>query len=61
MSRVVCITIQTGQIPANAFVIFQSGWGKRPGLTNYEVEYYILAQDRIQVELLCNVEQCPKE
>lgn len=98
---------QYGTIPEGAFVIFQSGWGKRPGetmdnldadgnrhfpgwqletvkflveerniggighetsdteapitssLTNYEVEYYILAQDRIQVELLCNVEQCP--
>ena len=96
-----------GKIPAGAFVIFQSGWGKRPGetmdnldedgnrhfpgwqleavkflveerniggighetsdteapitsgQTNYEVEYYILAQDRIQAELLCNVEQCP--
>lgn len=29
------------------------------GNTNYEVEYYILAQDRIQAELLCHVDQCP--
>lgn len=29
------------------------------GKTNYEVEYYILAQDRIQVELLTNLEECP--
>ncbi|MDR2884136.1 MAG: cyclase family protein [Deferribacteraceae bacterium] len=27
--------------------------------SNYEVEYYILAQNRIQLELLANVEQCP--
>ncbi|MGM9526297.1 MAG: cyclase family protein [Peptococcaceae bacterium] len=96
-----------GTIPPGAFVVFQSGWSKRPaetmdnldaagnrhfpgwqleavkflveerniggighetsdteapitsGQTNYEVEYYILAQDRIQVELLCHVDQCP--
>lgn len=29
------------------------------GKSNYEVEYYILAQDRIQLELLANVEKCP--
>lgn len=29
------------------------------GKTNYEVEYYILEQDRIQIELLAHVEQCP--
>lgn len=29
------------------------------GKTNYEVEYYILEQDRIQVELLKNLELCP--
>lgn len=29
------------------------------GKTNYEVEYYILAQDRIQFEMLKNVELCP--
>lgn len=29
------------------------------GQTNYEVEYYILAQNRIQLELLTNVDQCP--
>ncbi len=29
------------------------------GKTNYEVEYYILAQDRFQIELLTNVDQCP--
>ncbi len=29
------------------------------GQTNYEVEYYILAQDRIQMELLTNLDQCP--
>ncbi len=27
--------------------------------TNYEVEYYILAQNRIQAELLKNLDQCP--
>lgn len=27
--------------------------------TNYEVEYYILAQDRIQLEMLVNLDQCP--
>lgn len=27
--------------------------------SNYEVEYYILAQDRIQVELLVNLDLCP--
>ncbi len=96
-----------GTIPESAFVVFQSGWSKRPagafdnldaggsrhfpgwsleslkflvekrniggighetsdteapvtsGKTNYEVEYYILAQDRFQIELLTNVEQCP--
>ena len=98
---------QYGKIPAGAFVVFQSGWGKRAaetmdnldadgnrhfpgwqleavkflveerniggighetsdteapitsGESNYAVEYYILAQDRIQAELLCNVEKCP--
>lgn len=29
------------------------------GKTDYEVEYYILAQDRIQLELLRNLDQCP--
>lgn len=29
------------------------------GKTNYEVEYYILAQNRIQVEMLVNLDQCP--
>lgn len=29
------------------------------GLTNYEVEHYILSQDRIQLEMLCNVDKCP--
>lgn len=29
------------------------------GKTNYEVEYYILAQNRIQAELLTNLVQCP--
>lgn len=29
------------------------------GKTNYEVEYYILAQNRIQIELLTNLDQCP--
>lgn len=29
------------------------------GLTGYEVEYYILAQDRIQLELLRNLDACP--
>ena len=29
------------------------------GKTNYEVEYYILAQNRIQMELLANLDQCP--
>lgn len=29
------------------------------GKTNYEVEYYILAQDRIQLEMLVNLDQCP--
>lgn len=96
-----------GTIPEGAFVVFQSGWGKRKpetmdnldaegnrhfpgwgleavkflveerniasighetsdteapmtsGKTNYEVEYYILAQDRIQLEMLKNIEQCP--
>lgn len=96
-----------GKIPEKAFVVFQSGWSKRPaetmdnldeegnrhfpgwsleavtflveerniggighetsdteapvtsGKTNYEVEYYILEQDRIQVELLTNLEECP--
>lgn len=96
-----------GKIPEGAFVIFQSGWSKRPadsmdnldqdgnrhfpgwkleavkflveerkvggighetsdteapitsGKTNYEVEYYILAQDHIQAELLANVDKCP--
>lgn len=28
-------------------------------ITNYEVEYYILDQDRIQLEMLRNLEQCP--
>lgn len=96
-----------GGIPEGAFVVFQSGWGKRPreamdnldadgnrhfpgwhldalrflveernvagighetsdteapvtsGATGYEVEKYILAQDRFQIELLTNVDQCP--
>lgn len=29
------------------------------GATNYEVEYYILAQDRIQLEMLRNLDECP--
>lgn len=29
------------------------------GKTNYEVEYHILAQNRIQIELLKNIEKCP--
>lgn len=29
------------------------------GATSYEVERYILAQDRFQIELLTNLEQCP--
>ncbi|MDL2302432.1 cyclase family protein [Lachnospiraceae bacterium OttesenSCG-928-D06] len=29
------------------------------GKTNYEVEYYMLAQDRIQLEMLCNLDKCP--
>lgn len=29
------------------------------GKTGYEVEYYILAQNRIQMELLTNLDQCP--
>lgn len=29
------------------------------GLTNYEVEYYILAQNRIQLEMLTNLDACP--
>lgn len=29
------------------------------GQTNYEVEHYILSQNRIQVELLTNVDACP--
>lgn len=29
------------------------------GKTNYEVEYYILEQDRIQLEMLVNLDQCP--
>lgn len=29
------------------------------GKTNYEVEYYILAQDKIQVEMLTNLDRCP--
>lgn len=96
-----------GQIPAGAFVIFQSGWSKRPaaemdnldaegnrhfpgwqletlkflveqrniggvghetsdteapitsGKTNYEVEYYILSQNKMHLELLTNVDRCP--
>lgn len=96
-----------GEIPPGAFVVFQSGWSKRPAGTldnldadgnrhypgwdmsavkyliekrnvagighetsdteapvtssdsNYAVEYYLLEQDRFQVELLKNVEQCP--
>lgn len=96
-----------GQIPENAFVVFQSNWSKRAGndmdnldedgnrhfpgwqleavkflveqrkiggighetsdtdspltsgITNYEVEYYILSQNRIQAELLTNLDQCP--
>ncbi len=96
-----------GPIPQGAFVVFGSGWSKRPAAdmdnldaqgnrhfpgwsldavrflveqrdiggighetsdteapitsdrSNYEVEYYILAQNRIQVELLTNVDQCP--
>lgn len=27
--------------------------------SNYEVEYYILEQDRIQLELLANIDKCP--
>ena len=29
------------------------------GKTGYEVEYYILAQNRIQIELMANLDQCP--
>ena len=29
------------------------------GKTNYAVEYYLLEQDKFQVELLVNVDQCP--
>ncbi|SHH46458.1 Kynurenine formamidase [Anaerosphaera aminiphila DSM 21120] len=29
------------------------------GKTDYEVEYYILEQDKIQIELLKNVDKCP--
>lgn len=29
------------------------------GETSYEVEHYILAQDRFQIELLTNVDRCP--
>ena len=29
------------------------------GKTNYDVERYVLAQDKIQAELLANVEKCP--
>lgn len=98
---------QHGTIPAGAFVVFHSGWSKRPadqmdnldaagnrhfpgwslesvdflctqrniggighetsdteapitsGDTSYQVEYAILAHDRIQVELLRNIDQCP--
>ena len=98
---------QYGKLPEGAFVLFRSGWSKRPAETmdnldsegkrhfpgwsleavkfmveerkiggighetsdteapvlseksNYEVEYYILAQDRIQVEMLTNLDQCP--
>lgn len=98
---------QHGLIPEGSLVVFQSGWGKRPGdemdnldaegnrhfpgwgltsleflvnerniasiahetsdteapitssATSYEVERYILSQDRIQFEMLRNVEQCP--
>lgn len=96
-----------GVVPEGAFVVFRSGWSKRPkemldnldadgnrhfpgwslealkfliekrningvghetsdteapvtaDKTNYEVEYYLLAQDKFQVELLVNVDQCP--
>lgn len=96
-----------GKIPEGAFVIFQSGWSKRPaaemdnldedgnrhfpgwqletlkflveqrkiggvghetsdteapitsGKTNYEVEYYILSQNKMHLELLTNVDRCP--
>lgn len=98
---------QYGAIPPDAFVVFQSGWSKRPGdafdnldadgnrhfpgwgmdalklliekrhiagvghetsdteapitsgQTDYEVELYLLAQDKFQIELLTNVDQCP--